>query len=76
MHKSNTAWSNVKGCRLNVCAQEISHNIGHSLREAIQAMQAPSETSHYAGLRRQNGKAKQLDSCSEKQKPIVSFAVS
>ena len=23
MHKSNTAWSNFKGCWLNVCAQEI-----------------------------------------------------
>ena len=38
-------------------------------REGTHARQALSETSHYTKLRRQNGKAKQLDSCSVTMRP-------
>ena len=38
-------------------------------REGTHARQALSETSHYTKLRRQIGKAKQLDSCSVTMRP-------
>ena len=59
---------------LNAIAQELK--LQHrpkrkyaSRREGRHARQALSETSHYTKLRRQIGKAKQLDSCSVTMRP-------
>ena len=52
-----------------VRAGEVAKRKYAGRREGTHARQALSETSHYTKLRRQIGKAKQLDSCSVTMRP-------